>query len=44
MKAPYCPYCMDGIIVKDKADVLFCNECLKEVKVYPIMHKTPPFC
>lgn len=29
-KSPLCPYCYDGVIVKDKAEVCFCEECFKE--------------
>ena len=33
---PVCPYCYDGIIVRDnnKPDVFFCNRCFREVKIF----------
>ena len=33
LKEPYCPYCFNGIIVKDIYGELFCNACFKSVKI-----------
>ena len=35
LKPPYCPYCLDGLIVKDNnmKGVYFCNRCFKQIKI-----------
>jgi len=38
-KSPLCPYCYDGVIVKDKAEVCFCEECFKEIIIKDILKK-----